>query len=360
MSYSLAATTSPVRRDNGLDQLGAVAQNPSITGALRAARDLLGMGLAYVTRLSDTEQEFLQVDGDAESFGVAVGKRLPLEETYCHAILAEHLPSLMPDLRAIPAAAAMAVTEAANVGSYVSVAVRNADGEVLGTLCAVDHEPQPALRPRDVQFLHVLARMISEQFERDRLAAERQRMEAEAVGVRALMAAVQARDRYTAEHSRSVVTLAGKVARMLGCDPEEVRRIELVALLHDIGKLSIPDAILNAPRPLSEDESAIMRTHAAAGARLVAEIPELADLAPAIRAEHERWDGSGYPDGLAGRDIPLASRITLVCDAFHAMTSDRPYRAALTQAEAIEELRRHAGTQFSPGATAALLQVLGE
>jgi two-component system cell cycle response regulator len=101
-----------------------------------------------------------------------------------------------------------------------------------------------------------------------------------------------------------------------------------------------------------------MRTHPAAGAEIVAQVPELAALAPAIRAEHERWDGAGYPDGLAGDEIPLASQIAFVCDAFHAMTSDRPYRSAMPTAQAVEELRRHAGTQFAPAPAQALLRLL--
>ncbi|MCW3000121.1 MAG: hypothetical protein JWN65_3670 [Solirubrobacterales bacterium] len=341
-----------------LVELDAVAREPSVARALGAARELLGMGLAYVTHHSDTEQEFLQVDGDAESFGVVVGRRLPLDKTYWHAILAARLPALTPDLRALPAAATVAVDEAVQVGSYVFVPVLTATGEFTGTLCCVDHAARPSLGEHDMLLMHVLARMLGEQLQHDALDAARRRLEGESAGVRALMAAVQARDSYTAEHSRAVVMLAGQVAEALGCTPEEAREIELVALLHDIGKLRIPDDILNCPRPLDDDQWAIMRSHPAAGASIVSEIPELAALAPAIRAEHERWDGTGYPDGLAGPQIPLASRITLVCDAYHAMTSDRPYRAAMDVEAAKDELRRHAGTQFAPAVTEALLAVL--
>ena len=131
-----------------------------------------------------------------------------------------------------------------------------------------------------------------------------------------------------------------------------------VALLHDVGKLGVPEAILQKPGSLDEAEWLIMRSHSAMGERVVASVPSLAHLAPAIRAEHERWDGAGYPDGLAGTDIPLASRICLACDAWHAMTSDRPYRAALSEPEARAELQRHAGTQFCPRTVAALLAML--
>ncbi|MCW3040782.1 MAG: hypothetical protein JWM31_2687 [Solirubrobacterales bacterium] len=359
MTRIVSGRITNVLDDAQLGRLGAVAQRPSLGGALTAARELLGMGLAYVTRMTETEQVFLRTDGDVESFGVDAGTRLPLGDTYCQAILDGRLPALMPDVAAIPHAAAMAVTATASIGAYVSVPVMNAAGTRTGTLCCANHDPQPALADRDLQFLHVLARIIGDELERDQADVERQRLAAEAAGVRALLAAVQARDSYTAAHSRSVVELARAVARACGCDEGEIHRAEVVALLHDIGKLTIPDAVLNHPGALNAEQWAIMRTHAPAGAAIAAGIPELADLAPAIRAEHERWDGGGYPDGLAGEAIPLASRITFVCDAYHAMTSDRPYRPALAHHVAVAELRRHAGSQFCPRATAALLGLLG-
>ena len=176
--------------------------------------------------------------------------------------------------------------------------------------------------------------------------------------LRALLTAVQARDSYTASHSRQVVLLARAVARRLGLDPSQVAEVESAALLHDLGKIAVPDAILRKRGPLSDQEQVIMRQHPVVGAQMVSSIPELAHLGPAIRAEHERWDGSGYPDGLAGDAIPLASRIAFVCDAYHAMTHDRPYRRALSHEDAIEEIEVEAGRQFCPTAAAALIEVL--
>ncbi|UTI62523.1 HD domain-containing protein [Paraconexibacter antarcticus] len=349
---------TPPQAAAGLERLGDVAQTPSVGSALAAARELLGMALSYVTEHSATEQVLLHVDGDAESFGVGVGSRFPLDQTYCQRILDGALPPLIPDVAAEPIAAAMPVTAAAGVGAYVSVPIRGAGGVLAGTLCCASHHAEPDLAERDLQFLHVLARVIGDQMEADRASRERQRLQTENAGVRALLAAVEARDSYTAAHSRSVVDLAGDVARELGCDDREAHEVELVALLHDIGKLRIPDAILRQPGPLSDAEWDVMRTHSAAGAAIVAQIPELAGLTAAIRAEHERWDGTGYPDGLAGDAIPLASRVTLVCDAYHAMTSDRPYRAALGEEAARAEVAAGAGTQFCPTAAAALLAVL--
>jgi hypothetical protein len=139
-----------------------------------------------------------------------------------------------------------------------------------------------------------------------------------------------------------------------------VAAVEQVALLHDIGKIGVPDAILQKPGPLTAAEWRVMHEHPAIGARIVASIPSLAHLAPAIRAEHERWDGRGYPDGLRGETIPLASRVILACDAFHAMTSDRPYRAKMAVTAAASELRAGAGTQFDPAVVAALLAYVDE
>ena len=172
---------------------------------------------------------------------------------------------------------------------------------------------------------------------------------------------VEADDAYTAVHSRHVVDLALAVADGLGLDAAARRRVELGALLHDVGKLAVPDAILNKPGALDETEWAIMREHTAVGARmLMAAGPELARIAPIVRASHERLDGRGYPDGLAGDAIPLEARIVCCCDAFSAMTTDRPYRAAMTPAAAMRELRDHAGTQFDPRVVDALVDILGD
>ena len=188
---------------------------------------------------------------------------------------------------------------------------------------------------------------------RTELALERERERL--VGVRALLAALDARDQYTGAHSEAVVSLAGTVARRLRLPAEEVADVEHVALLHDIGKIGVPDRVLQKPGKLSPDEWRTMCEHPVIGERIVRSIGSLAHLACAIRAEHERWDGRGYPDRLAGEAIPLASRIILACDALHAMTSDRPYRAAMPLCDAVDELEGNAGSQFDPGVVEALV-----
>ncbi len=179
-------------------------------------------------------------------------------------------------------------------------------------------------------------------------------------GVAALVAALEARDHYTAEHSRRVVELAGAVARRLGLDEGKAATVERVAVLHDVGKVAVPDSVLQKRGSLSASEWELMRQHPAVGARIVASTRTLAHLAPPIRAEHEHWDGGGYPDGLRGEQIPIESRITLACDAYHAMTSARPYRGPMSDPEAQAELRANAGTQFDPDVVEALLAELTE
>jgi putative nucleotidyltransferase with HDIG domain len=166
--------------------------------------------------------------------------------------------------------------------------------------------------------------------------------------VSALAVTLLERDRYTGEHSESVVSLVEHVGRGLGLDDEEVDRVRAAALLHDIGKVAIPDEILNKPGGLTEEEWKVMKDHTVVGERILRAIPGLGGVARIVRHEHERWDATGYPDGLAGEDIPVGSRIILACDAYHAMTSDRPYRAAMTHPQAVDELVKGAGSQFDP------------
>jgi diguanylate cyclase (GGDEF)-like protein len=178
--------------------------------------------------------------------------------------------------------------------------------------------------------------------------------------VGALALALLERDRDTGEHSEQVVGLASGVARRLGLEGEELERIAAAALLHDVGKVGVPDRILNKPGPLDSDEWGVMRRHPEVGERIVRAVPGLGAVARIVRHCHERWDGAGYPDALHGEEIPLGSRIVLACEAYHAMTSRRPFRAALGHEAAVEELRASAGTQLDPRVVDALLAHLGE
>jgi HD-GYP domain-containing protein (c-di-GMP phosphodiesterase class II) len=170
---------------------------------------------------------------------------------------------------------------------------------------------------------------------------------------------VEADDSYTGIHSRDVVDLTLRVADQLELSTRERRDAEFVALLHDVGKVRVPNSIINKPGPLTAEERTVMERHTIEGERLLHRVGGLlGEIGRVIRSCHEHWDGNGYPDGLAGDEIPLLARIVACCDAFNAMTSDRSYRKALPQHEAVAELRRGRGTQFDPRVVDALIETL--
>lgn len=175
--------------------------------------------------------------------------------------------------------------------------------------------------------------------------------------VRALSTALDARDGYTGAHSEETLTLVMAVAARMQLSSEEMKTASEAALLHDIGKIGIPNEILHKAGPLTPEEWDLMREHPVIGERIVSAVEGMSEVARAIRHEHERWDGGGYPDGLTSEHIPIASRIILACDAYHAMTSDRPYRKALSVTVAISVLEANAGTQFDPKVVNELVSV---
>jgi response regulator RpfG family c-di-GMP phosphodiesterase len=346
-----------------LDQLADIAlsrADDAVNRTMALAREVLGMDVAFVSRFTRDRMLFHALEGDADSFGWHEGGGVPLEGTFCKRVVDGQLPSVVPDAKNDERVNGLEVTHEADIGSYVGLPLRFSDGRVYGTLCCLSHTSEPQLGERDARFMSVLARLVAEQLEREEVEAEKRRLEVRATGVGALLAALVARDGYTGAHTEAVVDHSVAVARRMGLNEEEVVEVEQAALLHDVGKIGIGDAILNKPQALSDAEWEIMRMHPTIGEEIVASTKGLAHLAPAIRAEHERWDGKGYPDGLEGEEIPLASRIILVCDTFHAMTSDRPYRKALDVEAALSELEGNAGAQFCPRVVEAFLEVVGQ
>ena len=174
----------------------------------------------------------------------------------------------------------------------------------------------------------------------------------------AVLTILDERDPALYEHMRSVATIAARVARRLGLDEVEAQQVERAAELHDIGKIALPDAILHKAGELDAEEQQFMRQYPIVGERIVRSAPSLAPVAPLVRSSQERWDGSGYPDGLRTTEAPIGARIIGACDAYHAMRTAHPYRAALTREEATVELRRGAGTQFDPDVVRALCDEL--
>ena len=171
---------------------------------------------------------------------------------------------------------------------------------------------------------------------------------------------VDADDAYTGMHTRDVVELSVAVATRMGLDADRLRNVEFGALLHDVGKVAIPNEIINKPGPLTDDEWTVMRSHTIAGQRMLDRVGgAMREVGVIVRASHERWDGAGYPDGLKGEEIPLEARIICGCDAFNAMTTTRSYRAAMAPAVAAAELVRCSGTQFDPAVVEAIIAVVG-
>jgi diguanylate cyclase (GGDEF)-like protein len=173
-----------------------------------------------------------------------------------------------------------------------------------------------------------------------------------------LVEAVDTKDRYTKQHSEDVARYAVFLADQLGLGPEERQSIELAGLLHDVGKIGVPGTILRKPGPLSADEYDAIKQHPALGDAIVRDLPNVDAVKAGVRHHHERWDGTGYIDGLAGEDIPLIARIVSVADAFSAMTTTRPYRKALTVAEALHRLREASGTQLDPRLVTAFVDAI--
>ena len=228
-------------------------------------------------------------------------------------------------------------------------------GDLWGAL-GVQAEAAMELDDYDVQLLQGLADQLGAALRTARLYAQLD--ETHLGTAAALAAALEAKDHYTADHARSIADLAVAVGRELGLSEDHLRDLRYGAIFHDIGKIAIPDAILNKPGALSESEKAVVREHPEVGERILAPVPFLAAVRRIVRHDHERWDGTGYPDRLSGEDIPMGARIVLVVDAYHAMRSDRPYRSALPDSRARRELLAHAGDQFDPRVVRAFLAVL--
>jgi len=225
------------------------------------------------------------------------------------------------------------------------------DGFDVG--CSVGHVILPEEASETTEALRIADRRLYVEKNGGRATAERQSKDV-------LLRALVERSPELVEHSTDVAGHAEAVARRLGIDGAALEEVRHAAELHDVGKVAVPDEILNKPARLTEQEWAFIRQHTVIGERILAAAPALRGVAPIVRATHERWDGGGYPDGTAGEDIPLGARIVAVADAYDAMVADRPYEAARSPEDAVAELRRCAGSQFDPVVVDAFCAVLAE
>ena len=228
-------------------------------------------------------------------------------------------------------------------------------GKLVGVLACGTEAPN-VLDDEDVAVLQTLANLVATAFENAGALARMR--ELYLASVRALAAAVDARDPYTRSHSARVAALARGIAEQMQLSSDQVRRIQLGALLHDIGKIGVPDAILNKPGALSPDEWVIMRSHSILGASIVNAVEPLRDLVPIVRSHHERYDGAGYPDELGGDLVPIEAYVVAAADAFEVIVSRRAYKPAQTVEYACAELLRCRGTQFHPAVVDAFLRLI--
>ncbi|MEA2389408.1 MAG: hypothetical protein QOG41_2181 [Thermoleophilaceae bacterium] len=231
------------------------------------------------------------------------------------------------------------------------------NGQVGGALSAATLAPDGIFGDEQLELLTELADLAAAALEH--ATGSHQFDDLMQAHVEALACAMDLRDRRTATHSEDVVRLALMVGRLLQLDQASLLELEFAARLHDVGKIRVPDAVLHKPGPLDQNEYEVIRCHSAWGAETLAGIPGLEAVAAVVRFHHERWDGAGYPDGLSGARIPLASRIISACDAYAAMTADRPYREAMDPGDALHEVVSASGSQFDPAVVDALAHTVG-
>jgi len=258
-------------------------------------------------------------------------------------------PALVPDTRLDPDY--LGRDQRTDPRSELSMPIR-VGGDVWGVLNLEQQAPD-AFSDEDLLLADTVAGQIGAAIHRCQLVSELESAFLTTLGV--LAEAVELQDSYTAEHAREVADLAVRVGVRLGFEGDELERLRYGALLHDLGKIGVPGEILRKPAGLTPDQRAAVEKHAVTGAQMLQRIPFLAPVAPLVRSAHERVDGGGYPDGLRGDEIPRGALVIAACDALHAMTSDRPYRAAMTLDAALEELSLNIGTQFDAATVEAVI-----
>lgn len=343
-------------------------------GFLRLLRG--GYRLAQAARAGDTLQELL--DNAIAFFGARRGGVFLIDDVTgqltvrCYSSLAGGAPAARPPSKTLAAVTFRGRqsllfrdrTEAARHAAESAVR-----GEMNSVICAVLRAPDreigvlhldrgPEVEPFTEDDLHLadsLAAAVALGLDRQQLVERHEALFLQTVT--ALAQAVEMRDEYTGNHTQRVTAYAMLLAEEMGLPDIERRRLRVATLLHDIGKIAIDDQILRKPGRLTDPEFDRMKTHVLRGTEIIQMIPGLMWALPVVRGHHERWDGRGYPDGLAGDDIPLTARVVAVADAFDAMTSDRPYRAGMPAARAFAELQSGAGTHFDPECVAAFVRV---
>ena len=341
-----------------------------LTARLAAMRDVDDMVRLVVDELHETFAFYLAAVQRLDDDGVLrlVAGRGPLAEVMTEFLLVEQPVNEGVNGRVARTGVTALVSDTREDSDYVvrdpqtdprselGVAIV-VDGRVWGVLNIEAVEPG-AFREADAVLVETIVASLGGAVHRAELIADLER--AFTTTLAALTSTVEAKDDYTSAHGQDVAGMSERVALRIGLTVAEARDVRYAAMLHDIGKIAVPSEILLKPGPLSDAEWEIMRSHAAVGGELVSRIDAFAHLAPVVRASHERWDGGGYPDGLAAAEIPRAARIIAVCDTYDAIVTERPYRPARTPREALAELRRVAGSQLDEQVVGALELELAE
>ena len=286
------------------------------------------------------------------ALAMAIPVRVPVEQLMVQEALRSTEPIVMTDLRAFPIAPGATVLPIPDTRGWLGMPLIDPDGEPVGIISLMTDEPR-VWSERDRSLLATLASSAALAIQNAR-HFERTR-DLLTASVESLAAAVEAKDQYTQNHSRQVARYAKRIAEALELDGETIGHVELAGLLHDVGKIGIPDSVLEKPGPLDGAEWAAMQLHPVIGEQILAGNPILKPLLAMVRHHHERWDGHGYPDSLRGDTIPLGASIISLAEALDTMTSQRPYRAAYGWEESLEEILSCSGAQFAPHVVAALM-----
>jgi HD-GYP domain-containing protein (c-di-GMP phosphodiesterase class II) len=346
-------------------QLRAAAR---LTARLAATRDVEEMARLVVDELHETFAFYLAAVQRLEDGGILrlMAGRGPLAEVMTEFLIVEQSVRDGVNGRVARSGVTALVADTLEDPDYIardpqtdpraelSVAIV-VDGAVWGVLNIEAVEPG-ALNEADAVLVEAIAASFGSAVHRAGLIADIEQAFTTTLAV--VTSTVEAKDDYTACHGSDVASLAERVASRMGLSAKEAREVHYAAMLHDVGKIAVPSEILCKEGPLTEEEWIVMRSHTVVGAELVERIATFAHLAPAVRSSHERIDGRGYPDGLAGERIPLAARIIAACDTYDAIVTDRPYRAARTPAQAREELLRACGSQLDERVVSVLLEEL--
>ena len=334
---------------------GMTAPQPILEAAVEELHRAFGYYLCAIVRIR--QDDYVEsVAGRGEPYARLGGQRWyqPRDAGLIGRCLRERQPVFENDVQAQPDYHPTPETEDVSAELVVPLWV----GDALWGVLNIEETGTGTFDEDDARLVQTVADQVGAAL---RSATLYQQLDSAYVGtVQALAAALEAKDNYTADHSRAVVDRAHAVGVRLGMSEPELRTLRFAAIFHDIGKVSVHEEVLAKRGPLTPSERTAIEGHPVVAEQILSSVDFLSEVLPLIRHEHERWDGGGYPDGLSGPQIPLGSRIVLACDAYDAMISDRPYRAAMSEEQARAELLAGAGTQFDERVVAALLQVLDE